>query len=274
MMARLLLPLLFCLLPALCAATASAPLRAGGFIVAPLVMGEPGQPVQGAVRTYLEREVVPRGVSITWMPAATLPQAIEALRDGSLDIVLLGSGTAASRSPGVAAFEWTYLYTQPHLAVLEQSPLREVRSLDQLSGLGIGWLAGAPVSPGLRRAGARWLQLPGADWQVANLARLRAGEIDAVYFENEFSPLYFSHIGGMRLRLVRLPMPPRAFFMLYSRKADPAALARFDRAARSAFAGRRFRDFLDTYARTGGTGSALARPQRADGAVPVNRSVD
>ena len=48
-------------------------------------------------------------------------------------------------------------------------------------------------------------------------------------------------------RMVRLPMPPRPFYMLYSSKADKADIARFDRAAAEAFAGRRFRDFLDRY---------------------------
>ena len=52
---------------------------------------------------------------------------------------------------------------------------------------------------------------------------------------------------GMPIRLVRLPMPPRAFFMLYSAKADKAAIERFDRVAGAAFTGRRFRDFLARY---------------------------
>ncbi|HEX8604832.1 MAG TPA: hypothetical protein VF774_19465 [Pseudoduganella sp.] len=243
-------PLSAILLAAACTSPVAAPLRAGGFVVAPLIVGEPGKPLRGALRDFLEREVVPAGVPLHWMPPTSLTVALDSLRDGSLDVVLIASGEAG-RLPGIAAFSWTYLYTQPHLAVRRDSPLQDVRSLDQLAGLQIGWLAGARLSPGLVRSGARWLKADGADWQAENLRRLQAGTIDAAYFENEYSPRYFANVAGLPVRLVRLPMPPRAFFMLYSPKADKADIAHFDRAAKAAFAGRRFRDFLDRYTTDG-----------------------
>lgn len=240
------------LLAAVCASSLAAPLRAGGFVVAPLVVGEPGKPLQGALRDFLEREVVPAGVPLRWMPPTSLRHALDSLRDGSLDVMLVASGEAV-RAPGIAAFEWTYLHTQPYLAVRRDSPLQGVQSLGQLAGLDIGWLAGARLSPGLVRSGAHWQLVDATDWQAENLRRLRAGTIDAAYFENEYSPRYFASAAGIPVRLVRLPMPPRAFFMLYSPKADRADIARFDRAAKAAFAGRRFRDFLDRYT-SGGPG--------------------
>lgn len=234
------------LLLAAAAGLPAAPLRVGGFVVAPLVVGEPGKPLRGALRDYLEREVVPAGVPLRWMAPTSLPGAYEALRDGSLDIVLVASGEAV-RQPGTAPSSWTYLRTQPHLALRAGAALRDVRSLDQLSGLEIGWIAGPRLSAGLLKSGARWRRVEAPDWQARTLHLLQAGEIDAAYFENEYSPRYFARGMGMPIRLVRLPVPPRAFFMLYSAKADKAAIERFDRAAGAAFAGRRFRDFLDRY---------------------------
>jgi hypothetical protein len=246
---------MFRLLPALllacsCACTVAAPLRAGGFVVAPLVVGEPGKPLRGALRDFIEQEVVPAGVPMTWMPPTSLPRAVDALRDGSLDVLLVASGEAV-RQAGSAAFGWTYLRTQPHLAVRAGSPLKDVRSLDQLTGMDIGWIAGPAMSPGLLKSGARWQRIESADWQVESMRRLRAGQIDAAYFENEYSPRYFARSAGVAIRLVRLPMPPRTFFMVYSLKADKADIARFDKVAGAAFAGRRFRDFLARYTDAG-----------------------
>jgi polar amino acid transport system substrate-binding protein len=250
-MRRLLLTIV---LASACATLPARPLRMGGFVVAPLIMGEPGKPLQGALRDYLEREGVAREVPLQWMPVTSLPQAYDALRTGALDVVLLASGSAI-RKPGAAPFSWTYLLTQPHVAVRPDSPLHEVSSLNQLSGMAIGWVAGPRLSSGLERSGARWHLVDDADWQMVNLRQLQAGSLAAVYFENEYSPRYAAHAAGIPIRLVKLPMPPRYFFMLYSLKADPAAIGRFDRAAGAAFAGRRFRDYLERYA-AGGEGGA------------------
>ncbi|GGY15914.1 transporter substrate-binding domain-containing protein [Massilia dura] len=240
------------LLAAACAGAVAAPLRVGGFVVTPLIVGEPGKPLRGALRDFLERDVVPAGVPLQWMPPTTVPDSLESLQDGSLDVLLIATGEAG-RLPGTAAFDWTYLHTRPHLAVRSDSPLQAVQSLDQLAGLDIGWLAGPTLSPGLMKSGARWHLVKVPDWQAENLRRLQAGTIDAAYFENEYSPRYLALSASIPVRLIRLPMPPRAVFMIYSLKADKAAVARFDRVAKAAFAGRRFRDFLERYA-AGGPG--------------------
>ncbi|AVR98589.1 hypothetical protein [Pseudoduganella armeniaca] len=92
-----------------------------------------------------------------------------------------------------------------------------------------------------------WQPLAVTDWQAANLRKLRAGRLDAVFFENEYSPRYYARQEGVPIRLVRLPMPERTFFMAYSLKADRADVARFNRVAAAAFANDQFRQFLDRY---------------------------
>lgn len=231
-----------------------APLRAGGFIVAPLVMGEPGRPLHGALRDYLEMKVVPQGVDIQWTPATSLPDAIEQLKDGHLDLVLVASGAIAN-TPGIAAFEWNYLYAQPHLAVRYDSSLRTLGSLTELRGMKIGWTAGYPLSPGLERSGAVWDRLNRADWQRAHLYKLERGKVDAIYFENEYSPQYYANATNSKIRLIRLPMPRRAFYMVYSTRSSRADIERFDRAAEAAFTGPEFRKFLLQYCKRNVRGS-------------------
>lgn len=42
-------------------------------------------------------------------------------------------------------FNWSYLRTQPHLAVRRDAPLNGVQSLQQLAGMEIGWVGGTTV---------------------------------------------------------------------------------------------------------------------------------
>lgn len=224
----------------------AAPLKVGGFVVAPLVTGQPNVPLQGALRDYLEQEVVQRrGVELEWTPATSVPRAFENLRTGVIDVLLLTSGRIAT--PGVMPASWYYLRAQPHLAVLKSSPLQAVQSLQQLAGMEIGWVGGTPLPPPLAEVPIQWQYLTVADWQTVNLRKLQMGRIQAVFFENEYSPRYYAageHIG---IHLVKLPMPEQLFTMAYSPKADRQAIARFDKAAGAAFANEQFKAFLEHY---------------------------
>jgi ABC-type amino acid transport substrate-binding protein len=225
----------------------AAPLRVGGFVVAPLIVGTADAPLRGALREFLERRVVSQGVPLQWMPPTSLRRAMESLRNGTLDVLLLTSG-ATDRGPGIGTFDWTYLRTRPHLAVRRDSALRRVATLPALAGMEIGWVAGSAIPPGLDRVDIHWQPLAVMDWQAANLRKLRAGRLDAVFFENEYSPRYYARQEGVPIRLVRLPMPERTFFMAYSLKADRSDVARFSQVAAAAFANEQFRHFLDRYA--------------------------
>jgi len=209
-------------------------------------MGSPDAPLHGALRSFMEQRVVPQDVPLQWMPPTSLRRAMESLRNGTLDVLLLTSGST-DRGPGIGTFGWTYLRTHPHLAVRRDSALRRVPRLSALAGMEIGWVAGSTIPPGLDQVAIRWQGLAVTDWQGANLRKLQAGRVDAVFFENEYSPRYYARTEQVDIRLVRLPMPERAFFMAYSLKSDRAAIARFDRVAGAAFSGEQFRQFLEQY---------------------------
>lgn len=225
---------------------AAAALKMGGFVVAPIITGQANAPLQGALRDYLEQEVVARGVALEWTAPTSLARAMESLKTGAIDVLLLTSDDY-SHLPGVAMFPWSYLRTQPHLAVRKDAPLREVQSLRQLDGMEIGWVGGTNVPSTLGGVPIKWQFLTVPDWQAMNLRKLQAGRIQAVFFENEYSPRHFAASEHVDIQLLKLPMPERHFRMAYSRKADPAAIARFGKAAASAFAGEQFKAYLEQY---------------------------
>jgi polar amino acid transport system substrate-binding protein len=230
------------------AATVNAePLRVGGFIVAPLVTGGGAAPLGGALRAYLEQEVVARaGVPLEWTAPTSLARAMENLKNGRIDILLVSSDRTADL-PGAARFDWDYLRTQPHLAVRKDGPLKAVQSLRQLAGLEIGWVGGTRVPEPLGDVALQWQFLSVPDWQAMNLRKLKASRIQAVFFENEYSPRHYAASEHVDIHLIKLPMPERQFCMAYSLKTDPAAIARFNKAAATAFAGEQFKVFLEQF---------------------------
>lgn len=239
-----LIMILTLLLPASASAT---PLRIGGFVVAPLVTGVPGSPLQGALREYIEQEIAGRsGIELIWTAPTSYPRAMENLKNGQIDILLLSS-VSDNEKLDPRLFKWTVLRTHPHLAVLKSSPLQSVQALQQLAGMQIGWLRGSALIDGIEQVDIHWQLLAATDWQRMNLLKLQAGRIQAAFFENEYSPRYLAHQERIEIQLIKLPLPERSFKMAYSLKADPVDIVNFDKAATAAFAHDQFRLFLEKY---------------------------
>lgn len=222
-------------------------LRVGGFIVAPLMLGEPTEPLRGALPDFIKREIAPQTqIRFVWLPAMSFSRAMKSLRDGTMDILLMYGGSSGS-SQGIGRFDWVYLQTSAHLAVNAASELREVKSLDALAGLQIGWVSGSKLPAELLPVAIRWQLAPGQNWQLINLRKLKAGRIDAAYYANPYSPAYLARKENQAIRLLPLPMPTRPLGMAYSLQTDKALIAEFDGLATKAFKGERFRQFVEGY---------------------------
>lgn len=220
-------------------------LRIGGFVVAPLVMGEAEHPLRGALRDFIEREVAPRlGQRLVWMPVMSFARARKALRDRSMDILLVVSGPGNAEVPHT---EWSYLDGVPTIVLRPESPLQKIDQLEQLAGMRIAGNAQAGPPREMRELPVQWQLTSTTQWQQANLRMLAAGHVDAALFYNEYSPRFVARQLGLNLRQLPLPIVRRYFRMAYAGGLPAAQREDFERVAGEAFKGGAFRRFLDSY---------------------------
>ncbi|MBL8509273.1 MAG: hypothetical protein JNM11_12420, partial [Chitinimonas sp.] len=85
------------------------------------------------------------------------------------------------------------------------------------------------------------------EWELANLGKLRLGRIDAAYFSNPLTPLFFRPIASVQYRLVKIPVPPIALYPVYPPDTDPALVARMDKAIAKALSEGRLERHLSNY---------------------------
>ncbi|WP_338847239.1 transporter substrate-binding domain-containing protein [Massilia sp. W12] len=225
---------------------AEAVLRVGGFLVAPMMMGEGDQALYGALPEFLQNEVAPKaGVKLIFLPVMSFPRAKQALKEGSLDVLLISGNSTHS---GMQRASWAWLAPRSFLAVTPASPWRKVTSLQELSGKRIGWVGGSQLPPEFKDIAVDWDFSFSPTWQSVNLKKLQLGRLDAVFFQNPYSAIWWGRKDGMPLRLLDLPLPAEKFAFGYAQRADAAAVARFDQAAAAAFAGDKFKRWLESYA--------------------------
>jgi polar amino acid transport system substrate-binding protein len=225
----------------------SRALRVGGFIVAPLMTGEQNQPIGGALPAFILQEIAPHtDITFVWLPPMAFKRAYVGLKDGSIDLILLVSAPKGTM-PNIGRFDWGYLETVPHLAVRPDSPIRAIDSLDQLAGMGLGWMGGSRLPDELAHVTINWQLIHTPNWQSLNLRKLAIGRVEAVFFGNQYSPVYFADKENIDIRMVPLPMPLQRFEMAYSLKTDKALIVEFEKLALKAFKGDRFKHYLEKY---------------------------
>lgn len=244
------LPMTLLILPSLLACgsamAAERSLRIGGFVVAPMIMGEGNTPIHGALPAYLQKQVAtPTGIRLDFSPPMSFPRSKQAVQDGSVDVILIMGGSGQG-GPARRA-NWAWLQPQSVLAVRASENWPAIDALAQLAGKHIGWVGGSNLPPELLGVPIHWQPMYGQNWQTLNLRKLQLGRLDAVFFQNPYSPAYWARQEKIAIRLLPLPLPLQRFEFGYSKRADPALIAEFDQAAAKAFADEQFLRFMADY---------------------------
>ncbi len=197
-------------------ASASDSVVAGVFTVAPYVMVHEGGTPTGALIDYFDKEVAPRaGVTFRWTGPVSVARLARNLETGDF-----GFTPILTRTPErLSRYRFSpapFMYFQPLLSVRTHSDLVEIKDQSSLYGMTVGYIEAAAFPDILKHPQIK-LDLTGqADWESANLNKLKLRRIDAAYFSDVRTADYFSRRGGVEMRMVKLPVPRIALHAAYS----------------------------------------------------------
>ncbi|MFC4158553.1 substrate-binding periplasmic protein [Chitinimonas lacunae] len=216
------------------------------FSVAPYVVDMDGS-VRGALVEFFDQEIAPRmGVRFRWLPPMTVARLLRSLETGSADMAPILS-YAPERRRQVDYASQAYIRFEPVLAVRPNSHLQRITDFSQLDGLRIGWVKQSVLEPALQRPAIQWDMNGEVQWERSNMGKLQLGRIDAAFFSNPYTPLYFAKGAGYTVRTLPLPLRAREVFAAFSKTASPRLLGRYEHAAQEAFANKRFEQHLQRY---------------------------
>lgn len=217
----------------------------GTFTVAPYIMAGSDGP-HGALIAFFDAEIAPRmGVRFKWDPPVTIARLEQNLISGRVMLAPILTRSASRELAGLRFAGEVNVRFKPCIALLPGQKLDAIHTPADLFGLKIGWVQAAPISPFLQDARIRLDLIGVVDWEKANLAKLEAGRLDGVYFSNPHTPQYYAAQTGLHLKLLDLPLPAHALYATFAPGAPQALVARYERAARQAFANGRFEQYLE-----------------------------
>jgi len=185
----------------------SETLRMGFFEVPPFCF-EDKQTLQpsGATIEFFEQEIAPRlGVTIHWISGGMVRQMTMIERKQVDGIIMMAK--TPQRQALLKFPEQHYMQIHSRLAVLKSSPLTQVRQVEDLLGLTIGYAQNSYLTPFMRDPRIKYNLVYGASWVIQNVRMLQRGRVDAVYLPTTAPVLYVAKEYGFadELRFVEIP---------------------------------------------------------------------
>ena len=217
----------------------------GVFTVAPYVFSGPGGPY-GVLIDFFDAEIAPRmGVSFVWDSPVTIARLEQNLLSGRVMFTPIMTKSPARVQAGFKFAGEVDVQFKPCIALLPTHKLTAIREPADLYDMKIGWVKTSPISQFLQDERIRMDLIGVIDWERANLAKLEAGRLDGIYFSNPYTPQYYAAKTGLRLKLLDLPVPAHPVYATFAPAAPAALVARYESAARQAFANGRFEQYIE-----------------------------
>jgi ABC-type amino acid transport substrate-binding protein len=231
--------------PAVGAPPAREQITVGIIAIAPYMMAGPNGP-HGILIDFFDQEIAPRmGVRFEWRAPVSTARLEQSLIHSQIQLTPLLARTESRERAGIVFVDDVHIKFAPCIAVLPSSALKAITTPADLSGMTIGWVQAAAMSPFLREAPVKLDLVSNSDWETTNIDKLKAGRIGGAYFSDVVTPRYYAHTSGIALKLLKLPAPGVALHAAFAPTVPAALIERYRIAARAAFANNRWEAFLN-----------------------------
>lgn len=178
----------------------------------------------GPAIDYISNVIADMGYSPT-IVLLPLTRILIALRTGEVD-VSLELLKSSDREEYLYYPEQPSYTMVPSLTVLATNPLTEIRSIDDVRGMKIGYLSGAITTSFFANAtGIRFESVSGDTWIQQNLAKLLTRRIDAALDNNAYSYLEEARKTGVtdKIRTLSLPEKGTNYYVVFSKTSKRGA---------------------------------------------------
>ncbi len=174
----------------------------------------------------------------------TVARLEQSLIRGDVMFTPVFSFTQQRKDAGIVFAGDVHVHFDPCIVVLPTFRLDAIEKAGDLAGMTIGWVNAAAMPDFLHKAPVKFDLIASVDWERANLEKLRLGRIQGAFFSDQYTPRYYGSQLGMPLKVLKLPAPGTQLYGAFAPKVSPEMIARYEKAARAAFANGRWDAYL------------------------------
>ncbi len=222
------------------------------FMLDPFMMQEnaASKKVAGVTIDYWKEFIAPEmGVDFEVADIYPILRALQMLRDGEVDVV--------SQLTKIPEREAEFLYPETPLTsiisclvVPKDSPLKEVKTSEDLFGMTVGFIKAAYIPEMLKHEKIKLDLITTTDYREMNYNKLQNKRTDAMLDINYVSMRYWLETKGYldQIRFIMLPVKPVEVFSIFRNTKEGAALRdAFDKANRKGISEKVFEKMTQKY---------------------------
>ncbi|HUI73200.1 MAG TPA: transporter substrate-binding domain-containing protein [Spirochaetia bacterium] len=206
-------------------ANAEGTIKIGYFELKPYAIPQQGgQPPIGASIDYWNTIVAPAmNVKVQWVGPNPMLRLMSQLESGEVDAVLV-LGKNPDREKKFLYPTTPYLMFRSTLAVNKDSPLKEIKTQDDIAGMRLGTAQGAVVPDFAKTAKVTWDNVTTPDWIHDCLVKLAGKRIDGVVDLGHAAMAYDAAqtLPG-KFRFLPFPVPPAPIYTAFAKNERGAA---------------------------------------------------
>lgn len=181
----------------------------------------------GASVDYLFDVAEQLGYELNWKGPYPFPRLVEMLKESTIDCAIVFTRNN-EREKILNYPNQPYYHVRPIVAVVADSSLKKVDSIDDIQGFKVGYLAGANQSPIIKNNHDKISLelLSGKNWVEQNIKKLVNGRLDAVYDLNQNTVVYSATLMGLqdKIRIITLPEKEMPLYVVFSRSSETSRM--------------------------------------------------
>jgi len=195
------------------------------FELRPYAIPQPGgkDPIGASVDYWNEVVAPAMKVKVVWVGPTPMLRLLSQLEAGDVDAALV-LGKNPDREKKFLYPNSPYFLFRPTIAVNKDSPLTEIKTQDDISGMRLGTAQGAVVPDFVKTAKVTWDNVTTPDWIHDSLVKLAAKRIDGVVDLGNAALAYDAAqtLPG-RFKFLSIPVTPAPIFTGFAKTARGAA---------------------------------------------------
>lgn len=181
----------------------------------------------GAVYDLLEQKIGPKmNVKFVWdKEGSTIPRQTADFEANSKPFAAALLTKSPDREKISICSNKTFFDSKTAIAVKKDNPLNEIKKIDDILDLTIGYAEKSFISPFMKDSRVKFDLVSASNYHETNLKKLTSGRLDAVYAPDKaaFLELVEQMNLGNDIKILDLPENKAAFYVVFSKAASSIA---------------------------------------------------
>lgn len=245
---KYILPILFSLFVGITPSWAKDKIKIGYFVLEPHAFSENGKHTGACIDIWEKFLAKEMDVEVEWSGPFPPLRLFDLLEVGEINAIVL----LAKNDERVKRFDFPnqpFFLMEASIAVLKQNKMDALKSIDDLTGLRLGFFKDGFIPPTMRGDKIKWDLVTSTDWLEVNYKKLFSSRIDGVFNPESLANIYLAKKNGVldKVNILTIPTTGAELYSVFSKKDKGRFMEKYNKAIFAVKLKEKYRPIVNGY---------------------------